>query len=233
MYSVFLEINAFQTQPAATTNDATALVGWGLGFAMALVVLALVARPLLTAEVGFKRRAPQESVLQEQAKIEALYERAAAERKSLEELEFDHELGNLEEADYATLKEKTQGELLTLEAQIKRQEEVLAETQGQREARLKAKTASPQVSKKVVPSATSARTVTRPYRTISAAEAEGRLKPAVKEAMKCSECTTPFKPGDRFCSKCGAPLPHLCLNCGAELTDDERFCAKCGAAVND
>jgi len=231
---------AFQAGPAQTTasnNDGLALVGWLLGLLVAAGVLALVARPLLVAEGSLKRRAGLDETRQAQATLEGLYERVAVERKSLEELEFDHELGNLTEEDYLRLKQKTDSTLQSLQEQVSRYGESLVALKEfkqtpvvpRREVKVQAKPANVPASKKINPVAN----VSRPARIVNGAEAESRLKPAVKGVMKCSECATPFKPGDRFCEKCGAPLPHICLNCGAELKDDQRFCAKCGAAVND
>jgi predicted outer membrane lipoprotein len=217
MYHVIAEI-AFQSQPlqTATSSENPALFSWLIGLVLAVAVLVLVARPLVIVEVGHKRRVKQEWV-QEQGKIQSLYERAATERKTLEELDFDQELGNLSEADYSTLKQTSENRLATIVQQIKQQEEMLVSLNPERSAQANKST-------KKAASAKSGRL---------AAEVDGKLKPNIKEAMKCSECAAPFRPGDRFCSKCSAPLPHLCLGCGAELKQDERFCTKCGTVVTD
>ncbi|MEI6045842.1 MAG: zinc ribbon domain-containing protein [Chloroflexota bacterium] len=214
----------FQTLPlqATSPSESSVLVGWLLGVVLAVGVLVMIARPLLVAEVGVKRRVRQ-TLTQEEGKIQSLYERASTERKSLEELDFDHELGNLHEEDYVLLKQKTEHKLTKLEQQISQQEETLANlSQGQQ---AKAKTSKSASAKKTPVSATGTKA------TLPNQETDGKLKPTIKGAMKCSECATTFKPGDRLCSKCSAPLPLLCLSCGTELKQDDRFCAKCGAAV--
>jgi predicted nucleic acid-binding Zn ribbon protein len=139
----------------------------------------------------------------------------------LEELDFDQELGNLLEADYSNLKQTSQSRLANIEQQIKQQEDMLTSLNQEQPVRTAKSKAT------AVPSASAAKSGR------GAVETEGRLKPAIKEAMKCSECAAPFRSGDRFCSKCSAPLPHFCLSCGADLKQDERFCAKCGTAVTD
>jgi predicted nucleic acid-binding Zn ribbon protein len=235
LYPVIIQAKiAFQTSPATVPNDSSSMLGWFVGFIVALSVLALVARPLLVTSEGSLRRRVRQEQVQEKAKLEYLQERAAAERKSLEELEFDHELGNLDEADYTVLKEKSQSELARLESEIKQYKLTPDEVEPPAEVKVAARTAPKEAAsvEKKAPAVTTT-TARANTRTARLAELEARLKPSVKEAMKCSECANPFKPGDRFCSKCGAPLPHLCLNCGNELKDDERFCSKCGAAVND
>jgi hypothetical protein len=187
----------------------------------------------MVMEGGLKRRIKAEQALEE-GKLESLYERAAAERKSLEELEFDHELGNLEEADYQALKQKNESALVNLENQIHEYQDTAVKQEQQRQAKVATKRESKATTPAPVKAEASAKpAATKTSRATRLVEMEGRLKPAVKEAMKCSECAQPFKPGDRFCVKCGAPLPHICLHCGAELKQDERFCAKCGAAVVD
>ncbi len=230
-------VNQAQTTPPAPSGENASLAGWAIGFIIAAGVLALVARPLLLAEnVPAKKKVAQDLV-QEQARLEALYERVAVERKSLEELEFDQELGNLSETDYTSLKQKTENSLTALTDQLKAHEATLSEVERKLPAAKPAIKATPKPKTVTAPDAprksVAAVTTNPPTRTNRQAELESRLKPAVREVMKCDECATAFKPGDKFCSKCGAPLPHICLNCGTVLKNDMRFCAKCGAAVND
>jgi class 3 adenylate cyclase len=47
----------------------------------------------------------------------------------------------------------------------------------------------------------------------------------------CANCGSENKPGNSFCSVCGAALRHGCSNCGAPLDPGDRFCGKCGAAT--
>ncbi|MDQ6645099.1 MAG: zinc ribbon domain-containing protein, partial [Chloroflexota bacterium] len=49
--------------------------------------------------------------------------------------------------------------------------------------------------------------------------------------LRCSDCNTPYQPGDTFCSGCGKSLMMLCPNCKSEVTEDASFCPKCGASI--
>ena len=77
------------TPPA--TNDTANLFGWLIGVLIAVAVVALVAQPLRD---GAKKRKPAFEVFrQEQSQLEGLQESALAERRVLEDLDFDRELG--------------------------------------------------------------------------------------------------------------------------------------------
>ncbi len=207
----------------ASNNDNGAILGWLVGFALATVAVVLVARPLTTVmEGGARRRLPRQTPAQEATRLqlENLQESATAERQSLQDLDFDHELGIMEEADYTEFKERSVLKLEKLEQQI-----------GSLQHNLNGRSAEP------IPTRTAAKNVattvaTRSAKTRTTDTEKLHLKAAIKEKLKCGECSTPFKPGDRFCRQCSAPLPILCLNCGKEVTENDRFCAKCGAAVN-
>ena len=47
----------------------------------------------------------------------------------------------------------------------------------------------------------------------------------------CPKCLTPYAPGTKFCTICGAPLPSLCPSCGKPLTPGTRFCIFCGTEL--
>lgn len=46
--------------------------------------------------------------------------------------------------------------------------------------------------------------------------------------MNCTACGTPAKPGQRFCTACGAALALACRACGAQNPPGSRFCGACG-----
>lgn len=51
-----------------------------------------------------------------------------------------------------------------------------------------------------------------------------------KPAGVCDSCATPFRPGAKFCKKCGGSLIRpSCASCGRGLDADARFCIECGA----
>lgn len=61
--------------------------------------------------------------------------------------------------------------------------------------------------------------------------------------MKCTNCGNEIKPGQKFCTKCGAPVVTAasatenktvgatCFNCGNVLKVGQKFCTKCGSPV--
>ncbi|TMJ37572.1 MAG: hypothetical protein E6G87_08135, partial [Alphaproteobacteria bacterium] len=49
--------------------------------------------------------------------------------------------------------------------------------------------------------------------------------------MDCSACGAPAKPGQRFCTSCGAALALACRACGAQNPASSRFCGNCGSAL--
>jgi predicted amidophosphoribosyltransferase len=54
----------------------------------------------------------------------------------------------------------------------------------------------------------------------------------------CPTCGAGYDAGDRFCVRCGAPLPApkgtaACLSCGAPLGPDDTFCSVCGSAAGE
>lgn len=58
--------------------------------------------------------------------------------------------------------------------------------------------------------------------------------PALPAApLRCSNCNTPYEPGDTFCTGCGrslTPPKVYCTNCNTELKSGVAFCPKCGAS---
>jgi hypothetical protein len=66
-----------------------------------------------------------------------------------------------------------------------------------------------------------------------AARRHSPARAATPEAavLRCPDCGTPYKAGDRFCSGCGRSLTLTCGQCGSSVTANDRFCGKCGAPV--
>jgi Double zinc ribbon len=59
----------------------------------------------------------------------------------------------------------------------------------------------------------------------------------VSGGIACPNCGRPAGPQDKFCGRCGAPLPEVpaptsaapaCPNCGRPFEVGDRFCAECG-----
>ena len=216
MTFIHLGLSALQTGPAGTTSDTANPFGWVLGCVLAAGVIAVIVRPLLLTETNPRRPNPGRSQLPQRARLEGLQENAEAEQRSIADLDFDHEMGIIEERDYSELKERSTRKLAVLTTQINLLERNLNGSVGR---------AGPVVVPVVARSA-------RSTKATPSASDKLHVKSAIREKMKCGECGTPFKPGERFCHNCQAPLPIFCLHCGNEVTEDDRFCAKCGSAVN-
>ncbi len=225
-----LQSQAQQTPPAV--NDSGGTIGWLLGVVLAGGVIYMVARPLTLRAASRQSSAhsqPQQrlATAATQARLEGLQDSANAEQQSLTDLDFDRELGIMAEQDYEQLKVRSNDQLDILNKEIARLQQrlistsIYANSPAKPLTAVKAKDKKPDGNQQVSNG-----------RNGDVDHLQPKPKLAVKDKLKCGECGTPFKPGDRFCSKCSAPLPLLCLNCGREISEDDRFCAGCGAAVN-
>src|SRR5690242_19104201 len=112
VWSVILQPPVQQAAPPPPGNDTGALFGWLVGLVVAVVIVILVAKPLVGEA---RRRKPTlESHRLEKSQLEGLQESALAERRILEDLEFDRELGIMEDRDYGELKQRSETRLETL-----------------------------------------------------------------------------------------------------------------------
>ncbi len=217
------------TPPPPVSNDTTALLGWLAGLALAVIIVTVVAQPLKSE--AKRRKQPLESHRLEISQLEGLQESALAESRVLEDLEFDRELGIMEDHDYAELKQRSEIRLEALQEQIDQLQHKIAgnslPSYEKPDVVLNRSRVSSSNTEPHPASATATATKSKTGET-----GKFYFKVAIKEKLKCSECGTPFKSGDRFCRQCSAPLPLLCLTCGKEVTEDDRFCAGCGSAVN-
>jgi Double zinc ribbon len=202
---------------APPDNGSNALFGWFIGLLIAVGVLTLVARPLLMGGNTLRRTQPETL----RNKLENLQDKAAAEEQTLKDLEFDREMGAIEERDYDHIKTQAAANLATITGEIEQLERSFAPPAA------KAKS-----SASVNGNGTTSRSKSGTTTVATKARTNEAIRASVREKLKCGECATPSKPREKFCSKCHAPLPVLCLNCGKEVQESERFCSKCGSAVN-
>ena len=49
--------------------------------------------------------------------------------------------------------------------------------------------------------------------------------------VTCDNCGAKARIGEKFCTRCGTPLPPLCLQCGTVLGAKAKFCSQCGRPV--
>ncbi|KAH9286562.1 putative zinc finger protein [Echinococcus granulosus] len=47
----------------------------------------------------------------------------------------------------------------------------------------------------------------------------------------CGSCGAKVTAGEKFCVRCGTPIPPMCSQCGAPLVEGAKFCAHCGRPV--
>ncbi len=60
------------------------------------------------------------------------------------------------------------------------------------------------------------------------------MSQAAPARLRCTNCNTPYEPGDTFCSGCGrslTPAKIYCANCHAELKSGASFCPNCGSST--
>ncbi len=60
------------------------------------------------------------------------------------------------------------------------------------------------------------------------------MSQAAPAQLRCTNCNTPYEPGDTFCSGCGrslTPAKIYCANCHAELKSGTSFCPNCGSST--
>lgn len=223
----FISTLSFLADQPVSSSNSISLLGWLIGFLIAAGVVTIVAWPLLNVKNWVRRTKSRD---QEQFELDTLFDRLETEQLALDELEFDHDTGGLEENDYAQLKTNSQTVIQELEQEIKGHEQDQGDFEQQGETR-RAMRREPEAVI-VATGGGKALTTKVGHVVVNLPESElHRRHSAVKKAMHCSECGTAFKPSDRFCAKCDAPLPVVCQSCGAELDPDDRFCAKCGATV--
>lgn len=220
MARLFFDITLQADQPTNSSTNGLSLLGWLAGFLVAAGVVTVVAWPLLNVKTWVRRK----QAGPDQLELDALYNRMETEELALDELEFDHEAGALAESDYAELKTSSQNVLAELGQSIEGREQALgSEYQSPRAARPAIKSGSQNSNVSVV--------TRKANSTVVTGNEPSHRHNGVKQTLHCSECGTVFKPGDRFCAHCGAPLPVVCRDCGAELSPDDRFCEKCGATI--
>lgn len=156
-----------------------------LSGALAFIIQPLFSRNNASAFENYYEETPLHTLM---GRKEAIYQ-------SIKDLEFDFKTAKLSEEDYGELREKLEGEAITI---LKAIDETKAP-----------KTSSPlqsisQPSKKKTPQ----------ERNICSSCGEPNLKDAsfcsgCGESLKktaCSECGHNYKPSDKFCRGCGAPL---------------------------
>ena len=189
------------------------LAGVMFGLAPALLVLAGTA---LLGTIGFfwasLRTLSGDAPLPEGVAAHALVTRTLApERKretlrALKDLEFEHSIGKIDDADYLELSTRYRAIAKSL---MREMDETLAPRRERAEEMVTAHLAR----KKLLPVATKV-AVPEPEESVSrdapmerAAVERAAVEPdRARERVACAKCATSNEPDASFCKKCGAPL---------------------------
>lgn len=179
---------------------------------MAAAAFALVGYPLLR-----ERRQPAIPPLPDdyQRLLEDLLAQRQATYAAIKELDFDHEMGNLADADYHELREryrrKAAGILRDLD-ELQAGSVPFAAEAGPDGEEEPATSLDDELE----------REIRRRRRARRRAASGGRT---------CTSCGGPIGPRDRFCAGCGMPVVAGCPHCGSAFQPEDRFCGRCGAAL--
>jgi rRNA maturation endonuclease Nob1 len=132
--------------------------------------------------------------------LEGLISQRDAMYSAIKDLEGDHAMGKLSDADYKSLRAKYEAKAVTILQELDH----------------------------AVGSQSSARRA-REDDLVEREIARLRRAAATNSALKCLKCGAPHAAEDVFCAKCGASLRGVrCPACGKRAAVGDKFCAKCG-----
>ena len=161
-----------------------------------LAAIAVVAWPLLNSA-----KAPAAADGELSPELEELAGHRDTAYRAIKELEFEHQLGNLSQKDYQTLRGRYRSEAAGILRQLERARRPEKETGA-------ASAGSPaQRRPKAAP------------------------PPAPATARTCQACGKPSPAGNRFCWNCGAALERICPACQAPRPSSDVFCGACGTQL--
>lgn len=140
--------------------------------------------------------------------MDPVWEHLVAQRdamySAIKDLEFDHAMAKLSDADYKTLRGKYESKAVAILQEL---DNLSAARQSGERTPLTDDAIERQV-------------------------AMLRRAP-INESLKCPRCGTPHQAGDVFCAKCGMSLKgKRCSTCGKRAAPGDKFCSKCGKAFN-
>jgi hypothetical protein len=137
--------------------------------------------------------------------LEGLVSQRDAMYSAIKDLESDHALGKLSDADYKSLRAKYEAKAVA----------VLQELDS------------------AIGSKPDARRVRDDDAVEQEIARLRRHAAATNGALKCPKCGTPHTAEDVFCAKCGVSLRGTrCPSCGKRAAVGDKFCSKCGKLLN-
>lgn len=120
-------------------------------------------------------------------RLDALLRRRDAAYSAIKDLDFEHELGNLSDSDYRSLRERYRREAASVLQQL---DDATKAEEAERA------TVAAAATERVCPSCGKPQGASDRFCWSCGARLGGG----------CPECGTPAQPGDRFCAGCGTPL---------------------------
>lgn len=156
-------------------------------FGILLLVILYIVRPFLLHRATL--------VTKEEHTLSFLLAEKERLLDAIQELDFDHTLGKIPEADYPLQR----AALVAEAAAVVQQLEALGAQQSSSKEPARSPSAATQIRRPPSPDAS-------PDDEIEALIASRRRERAEKAVGFCPQCGKPFQQSDRFCSKCGTPL---------------------------
>lgn len=171
--------------------------------AIAIIVIAVIA---LVGWPYFSPSGDSDDVFSSAADpvLENLVVQRDATYAAIKDLEFDYAMGKLSEADYKSMRAKSETKAVA----------ILQELDGLKPAR--GKNGHGSVREDLIE---------RQVRRLRRGTAPART-------VKCPKCGSLYSPDDAFCAKCGTSLRGVrCPTCGTRAALGDKFCAHCGARI--
>jgi hypothetical protein len=154
---------------------------------------------------------------EELGQIEELVARKSVLLQTLRDIEFDHETGKLDDADYERLRakhEKRAVDVMRRLQELRGDEDLDEEIDSEIEQRLQSR---------VDPEPETSEPTDKQPDVAEDAESADSLEP-----IACPACERELAADASFCSGCGIELLDECPDCGRDLDPDARFCDGCG-----
>ncbi len=172
--------------------------------AIAIIVIAVVA---IVGWPYFSQSGDSEDAFNSAADpvLENLVVQRDATYATIKDLEFDYAMGKLSEADYKSMRAKSETKAVAILQEL----DGLKPVQGKN---------GHGVAKEDI--------IERQVRRL-------RRGTASLRSVKCPKCGSLHSPDDAFCAKCGTSLRGArCPTCGTRAALGDKFCARCGARIS-